>query len=57
MCYFLLLGLAFLFVEIAFIQRFVLFLGHPIHAVAVVPLVVKLSMMLSLGCQMILSRM
>ncbi len=36
MAYFLLLGLAFLFVEIAFIQRFVLFLGHPIHAVAVV---------------------
>ncbi|MHC4984242.1 MAG: SAM-dependent methyltransferase, partial [Planctomycetota bacterium] len=36
LAYFLLLGLAFLFVEIAFIQRFVLFLGHPIHAVAVV---------------------
>ncbi len=36
MAYFLLLGLAFLFVEIAFIQRFVLFLGHPVHAVAVV---------------------
>jgi SAM-dependent methyltransferase len=36
MTYFLLLGLAFLFVEIAFIQRFVLFLGHPIYAVAVV---------------------
>ncbi|UCH73632.1 MAG: hypothetical protein JSU82_15020 [Rhodospirillales bacterium] len=35
MGYFLLLGLAFLFVEIAFIQRFILFLGHPIHAVAV----------------------
>jgi SAM-dependent methyltransferase len=34
--YFLCLGLAFLFVEIAFIQRFVLFLGHPIYAVAVV---------------------
>ena len=36
MGYFLCLGLAFLFVEIAFIQRFVLFLGHPIYAVAVV---------------------
>ena len=36
MAYFLCLGLAFLFVEIAFIQRFVLFLGHPIYAVAVV---------------------
>ncbi|MDP6884696.1 MAG: hypothetical protein QF830_11205, partial [Rhodospirillales bacterium] len=34
--YFLALGLAFLFVEIAFIQRFVLFLGHPLYAVAVV---------------------
>ena len=36
MVYFLALGLAFLFIEIASIQRFVLFLGHPIHAVAVV---------------------
>ena len=36
MVYFMCLGLAFLFVEIAFIQRFVLFLGHPITAVAVV---------------------
>lgn len=34
--YFLAIGLAFLFVEIAFIQRFVLLLGHPIYAVAVV---------------------
>ncbi|ATU94974.1 SAM-dependent methyltransferase [Phyllobacterium zundukense] len=34
--YFLALGLAFLFIEIAFIQRFVLFLGHPLYAVAVV---------------------
>jgi spermidine synthase len=34
--YFGALGLAFLFVEIAFIQRFVLFLGHPLYAVAVV---------------------
>ena len=34
--YFLALGLAFLFVEIAFIQRFTLFLGHPLYAVAVV---------------------
>jgi hypothetical protein len=34
--YFLALGLGFLFVEIAFIQRFILFLGHPLHAVAVV---------------------
>ncbi len=34
--YFLSLGLAFLFVEIAFIQRFTLFLAHPLYAVAVV---------------------
>jgi spermidine synthase len=34
--YFLALGLAFLFVEIAFIQTFTLFLGHPVQAVAVV---------------------
>jgi len=34
--YFACLGLAFLFVEIAFIQRFTQFLGHPIFAVAVV---------------------
>ncbi len=34
--YFLALGLAFLFVEIAFIQRFTLFLAHPLYAVAVV---------------------
>ncbi len=34
--YFLSLGLAFLFIEIAFIQKFVLFLSHPLYAVAVV---------------------
>ena len=34
--YFLALGLAFLFLEIAFIQRFTLFLAHPLYAVAVV---------------------
>ncbi|MCZ6655108.1 MAG: SAM-dependent methyltransferase, partial [Planctomycetota bacterium] len=34
--YFLALGLAFLFIEIAFIQRFTLFLGHPLYAVTVV---------------------
>jgi hypothetical protein len=36
LAYFLALGLAFLFVEIAFIQRFSVFLGHPLLAVAVV---------------------
>lgn len=34
--YFLSLGLAFLFIEIAFIQKFILFLHHPIYAIAVV---------------------
>ncbi|MGR9100782.1 MAG: spermidine synthase, partial [Gammaproteobacteria bacterium] len=34
--YFFTLGLAFLFVEIAFIQKFVLFLHHPLYAVTVV---------------------
>jgi len=34
--YFFALGLGFLFVEIAFIQKFILFLGHPVYAVAVV---------------------
>jgi hypothetical protein len=34
--YFFLLGLAFMFVEIAFIQKFILFLSHPLYAVAVV---------------------
>jgi spermidine synthase len=34
--YFLLLGLGFLFVEVAFIQKFVLFLGHPLYAISVV---------------------
>jgi hypothetical protein len=34
--YFFLLGLAFLFVEIAFIQKFTLFLSHPLYSVAVV---------------------
>lgn len=34
--YFLGLGLAFLFIEIAFIQRFIVFLSHPLYAIAVV---------------------
>ncbi len=34
--YFTVLGLAFMFVEIAFIQKFILFLSHPVYAVAVV---------------------
>ncbi len=34
--FFFLLGLAFLFVEIAFIQKLILFLGHPLYSVSVV---------------------
>ena len=34
--YFFLLGLAFLFIEIAFIQKFILFVSHPLFAVAAV---------------------
>ena len=34
--YFFALGLGFMFVEMAFIQRFVLFLGNPLYAIAVV---------------------
>ena len=34
--YFAALGFAFLFVEIAFIERFTLFLSHPLYAIAVV---------------------
>ncbi len=34
--YFFALGLAFLFMEMAFIQKFQLFLGHPLYAVSVV---------------------
>jgi hypothetical protein len=34
--YFAVLGLAFLFIEIAFMQRFLLFLSHPLYAIAVV---------------------
>ena len=34
--YFTALGLGFLFIEIAFIQRFILFLGNPLYAAAVV---------------------
>lgn len=34
--YFLAVGFAFMFVEIAFIQKFILFLSHPLYAIAVV---------------------
>jgi spermidine synthase len=34
--YFLAIGLGFLFLEIAFIQKFILFLGHPLYAAAAV---------------------
>ena len=34
--YFLCLGMGFMFIEIAFLQRFVLFLGHPIYSITVI---------------------
>jgi hypothetical protein len=34
--YFLAIGFAFMFMEIAFIQKFILFLAHPLYALAVV---------------------
>ncbi len=34
MLYFFLLGLAFLFIEIAFMQKFILFLHHPVYAIS-----------------------
>jgi spermidine synthase len=34
--YFVAIGVAFMFIEIAFIQKFILFLAHPLYAVAVV---------------------
>jgi hypothetical protein len=34
--YFAAIGFAFMFIEIAFIQKFILFLAHPLYAVAVV---------------------
>lgn len=36
LAFFFCLGLAFLFIEIAFIQKFILFLHHPVYSVAVV---------------------
>jgi hypothetical protein len=36
MAYFAVIGIAFMFVEIAFIQKFILFLHHPLYAVSVV---------------------
>lgn len=34
--YFSLIGMAFIFVEITFIQKFILFLGHPLYSVSVI---------------------
>ncbi len=34
--YFILLGLGFMFVEISLIQKFILFLGHPVYAVSMI---------------------
>jgi hypothetical protein len=51
--YFIAVGLGYILVEIAFIQRFVLFLGHPTYALTVVIFL----MMLSSGAGSLLSRM
>lgn len=50
--YFVALGLGYIFVEITFIQRFVLFLGHPTYALTVVIFL----MMLSSGAGSLASR-
>ena len=34
--YFSLIGMAFMFVEIIFIQRFILFLGHPLYSISII---------------------
>src|SRR5205807_9940018 len=41
--YFIAVGLGYILVEIAFIQRFVLFLGHPTYALTVVVFLLLLS--------------
>jgi hypothetical protein len=41
--YFIAIGLGYILVEIAFIQRFVLFLGHPVYALTVVVFLMLLS--------------
>lgn len=35
LCYFLAIGIGYLFIEIAFMQKFVLFLHHPVYAISV----------------------
>ena len=52
MLYFIAIGLGYIVVEIAFIQRFVLFLGHPTYALTVVVFL----MLLSSGAGSLLSR-
>lgn len=43
LAYFILLGLSFMTVEVYFMQRFVLFLGHPVYALSVILFVLLLS--------------
>src|SRR4029450_1509176 len=50
--YFVAVGLGYILIEIAFIQRFVLFLGHPTYALTVVIFL----MLLSSGAGSLLSR-
>jgi hypothetical protein len=54
--YFLALGLAFLFLEISSMQRFVLFLGHPLYAIAVVLSAFLMFAGLGSGCGATLTR-
>jgi spermidine synthase len=54
--YFLALGLAFMFLEISSMQRFVLFLGHPLYAIAVVLSGFLLFAGLGSGCGAALTR-
>ncbi|MGR9116284.1 MAG: spermine/spermidine synthase domain-containing protein [Gammaproteobacteria bacterium] len=50
--YFICLGLAFLFIEIAFIQKFILILHHPLYAVTTV----LCTFLLTAGCGSLVSR-
>jgi hypothetical protein len=55
MLYFFFLGLAFLFLEIAFIQKFMLLLHHPVHTAAVVLTAFLLFAGLGSGCSRLLT--
>lgn len=42
-CFFLLIGITYMFVEISFIQRLIVFLGHPVYGISVVVFFLLLS--------------